>query len=165
MLHVGAVDDIVPSEHRQRFDLYFAGQVGEHEQIEIVVRKLTADQAVKGHCYLLGGKETPPQNHRPTHINHQDGRALRRVLGPVNLKVFIAQINRTSRPATVDCVHESLAQIEMERIAKLVAFAFVRTLAAKATKLGLVPAKGITFQRREDVVERFLTDSSNRLCR
>ena len=54
------------------------------------MRILRPDERVERERDLLGGQEAAAQQHRATHVDEQDGRRPRQVLGPIDLEVVAA---------------------------------------------------------------------------
>ena len=158
VVHVRAQDRLVPAHVRQFLRLQFASVGGEADDVEAVPGELRVDQVVEREGDLLRSLEAAAQRHRPGEVQHDHGRRLGQRLGAVDLEVLLLELDGDARPAAEDAVHERLAEVEVEGIAKLVGFRIVGAFTAVALITLRVPALGRLLELGVDFAQRLLAD-------
>src|SRR4051812_48090761 len=133
----------------------------------MVPRVLRPDQRVERDRDLLRGEEAAAKEHRAAHVDEQDGRRLRQLLGPEDLEVRRVELERPgpgigSAARRVLLARQRVAerplQVEVERVAELVWLCCLLALPSPPDAVDAMAAEPVAAETREQVVEHLLPD-------
>src|SRR5439155_19177239 len=158
VLHVRAVDVLIPREAWKIGRLELGRVRREPDDVEVVLRERRANERVQRERDLLRREETTPEEHRTAHVDEDRRRRLRDELRAVDVEVVRGELHRDFRALADHGVPHRARKVEQEGIAELVGLELVGWIASAAARFGAVSTKGVFLQRREDLLERPLAD-------
>ena len=164
VLEVCPVLVAVPRELGQGLGSDLTRVVREADHGEVVARELGPDERVQRDSNLLGRHEAAAQEHGAAHVHEQDGRCRCQLLGPEDFEVRWAEVDgptlaRSARVlVTRERVPQRAVQLEVERIAELVGFGGLVTLAATPRPVDPVAAERVAAESCKQVIKHLLAD-------
>ena len=128
------------------------------DDVKTVFRVLTGDQIVQRERHFFGRLERTAQGHRPGQIHQHRRRRGGDHFGAINFEVIRREADGCAGAIAVDGIANSPWHVEVERIAKFIAFGFLDPL-TKATLFGnRMIAETLPLQALVDFPKRFLAD-------
>ena len=161
MVQIGAGHPGVPVDFGQVLFLYFAGIVGETDNMKGVPGVLSANEGKQSQRDFLGGLEVVEQAHRPALVQQHDCRRPGHVLVAINLKVLGANFHRHPRTTPPNCILDRSLQVQLEWVTELVRFGLTQQVATGPSSVQLVVAHPVFLQVNKNFPQGFLSDPAN----